>query len=128
MTAERLQPNATAAALFPRVELIADEADLFPQTANHARSALRCDLDHRRHNFEHTAVEIERAAGRQLHRLVRPLEQRPVNEARRRLPNLLRRRLSIVDEDLEFGLYADDRQLELRCVRESFVVSWHTAG
>src|SRR5438034_11303727 len=86
MTTERLQTHAMSAALFPTVELSAHETDLLPQAADDSGRALRRDLDHRRHDFEHTAVEIERTAGRQLHRLVRTLEQRPDDEARRRLP------------------------------------------
>ena len=45
-----------------------------------------------------------------------------------RAPDILGRGLHIVDEDLEFGLETDHRHLELRCVWETFVVSWHTAA
>lgn len=51
-TTERLQPRCLRVAGLQSIELIADEPDLLPQTADHARGALRRDLDHRRHHFE----------------------------------------------------------------------------
>src|SRR5688500_8298736 len=76
VTAERLQSHVPAGALLPTIELIAHEAELFPQTAHDTRGALRRDLDHRRDDLEHAAIEVNRAAGRKLRRLRRALQQR----------------------------------------------------
>ena len=101
MTTERLQPDAMAAALFPCVELIAHEADLLPETANDTRGALRRDLDHRRHDFEHAAVEVDRATGRKLQRLRRSFQQRLFDERRRFSPDVFGRDADVIDEDCE---------------------------
>src|SRR5439155_23634062 len=67
--------------------------------------------------------EIERASRRQLHRLVRALHQRAIDEAGGRAPDFLGRALYLVDEYFELSLEAGDRHLEFVFVGEDGHVS-----
>ena len=89
--------------------------------------AVHCgrELDHRRHDLDHAAVEVDRAAGRELRRFRGAPQHRPGNEPRRRAPDVLGHDFLVVDEDLELGLQSDDGEIQLIAIRETEGIDGH---
>ena len=68
VTAVCLEPNGVSAALLPERKLIAYEADLLPEIADHAGRGMRRQLDDRGNHLDDPAVKIDRPSGGQLQR------------------------------------------------------------
>ena len=112
MRAVRLEADGVPFLLLPARELIAHEADLLPQVADHAGRAVRGELDDRRDDLDHAAVEVDGAAGRDLGRRFLTLQQRRVDERLRMLPVRLGIDLHLVEPDVELRLHPHDRHCQ----------------
>src|SRR5438132_1248824 len=81
--------DGMARALLPARELIAHEADLLPQVADHARGAAGPQLDHGGHDLDHAPIEVNGAAGLDLVGATLALEGGTVLDERERMSPVL---------------------------------------
>ena len=107
VTAVCLETDMMSRPAFPLRERVPDEFDLLPEISHHAGSTAFGDLDHRRHDLDHTAIEVHSPSGRKLGRGFLAAEHRLFDEGARMLPVRLRIDLDPVEIDVEFRLHAD---------------------
>src|SRR5256885_7099771 len=109
MRTETLEPRPAFVSPSPMPQLFADVMNLLPQKPRRAVTAARLQFHDRRRHFDHTGVEINRAAGRELEGAPSSRKHLPANEPLRRSENLFGPLPDVIDDEAEFRLEADDR-------------------
>src|ERR1700731_2984586 len=109
MRAETLQARPAAVPRAPGVELFPQILNLFPKQSRRAVTASRLQFDDRCCHFDHSGIEVDRAARRELERAARARNNPAPDEILRRSENCFRTPLHVVDEKGEFRFQADDR-------------------
>src|SRR4051812_30757472 len=92
---------------FPRVELLPEEANAFPQRAARARGTTSLELDHRGRDLDHTRVEVHRAAGGEVIRPPLPVHHASADDPCGADEDILRLRGFSVEHDGKLRLEPD---------------------
>src|SRR2546423_9102063 len=109
MGAETLQPCLAFVPPGPAAQLRPDVLNLLPQEARRAIATARLQFHDRRRHFDHTGVEIDRAAGRELEGTPSARKHLPSNQPLRRAKDCFRPPPNAVDNETELRLQTDDR-------------------
>jgi hypothetical protein len=110
--AEAGQLHVSVVCLFPRVELLPNEENGFPQISTGARGAATLYLDYRSGNFDDAGIEVHGTAGRKVVRPSLAVHHLFSNDLLRAAEDVLGPDLHAVHDYGEFGFHADRRELD----------------
>ena len=109
MRAETLELRLAFISPRPAPQLLAYVVDLFPQEPRRAIATTRLQFHNRRRDFDHTGVEVNRTAGRELEGAPGARQHFAPDKFLRGSENFLRAFTDAVNDQAEFRLQTDDR-------------------